>query len=338
MATKKEAPVKRKFKRPSALADKPEVKKKVNMAKKPTSKPADHEKVSIVLDETHIELTEDSNPQEKPERQELADELFQEPVDSAEQKEMDNGELIMDNKESTKSTENKNLKTASVEQTTVNQAETATPEEDDQAKVDEMVNQSAVIDQPASSAETDSEELANGSSEQAAVSHEHTMTSGTDAATVEEGNGLRWILILIILFLVGLMGGLFYFFILQNKPVEKPKSPLKTVAVYTPSPTPASVTKNAFTIKVLNGSGVAGQAASVQTMLTSAGYNVVDIDNADNSDYTKTEIQAKSTVSKDFLTSLEQSLSDKYIVDPTVSPTKSDETDDVVVIIGSETK
>lgn len=165
-----------------------------------------------------------------------------------------------------------------------------------------------------------------------------TPVSEDSVAIVEESNTLRWVLILIILFLVGLIGGLFYFFWFQNKPEEKQQSALKTVSVYTPSPTVDQADKGKYAIKVLNGSGTAGLAAAGKDLLKSKNYTVSSIGNADKSTYTTTEIQAKDSVSKTFLDELKTDLANNYTVDEQIGSLDSTETADVVVIIGSETK
>ena len=158
-----------------------------------------------------------------------------------------------------------------------------------------------------------------------------------DVTVVEEGGGLKWLLILVILFLVGMIGGLGYLFAFQNQsaPVLR-SSVLKTVKVFNISPTPKAIAKNSYTIEVLNGSGVAGDAAAGQTFLSSKGYNVKSIGNADNSNYTQTIIKAKSNVSSNFIASLRGELSSKYTVASSLTPLASSSATDVVVIIGSQ--
>lgn len=103
-----------------------------------------------------------------------------------------------------------------------------------------------------------------------------------------------------------------------------------------PSPTPAKVDLSQYTVKVLNGSGVSGEAARVKTKLTAAGFNVISTGNADASNYTKTEITIKKTVSKDALAKLQTELEKTYKV--STATATSTQTADIVVIIGSSTK
>jgi hypothetical protein len=76
-----------------------------------------------------------------------------------------------------------------------------------------------------------------------------------------------------------------------SKPSPTP-SPSPTIA---PSPTP-SIKKEDINIKVLNGSGTAGKAGEFKTVLEEKGYKEIITGNADNYDYTKTEIQYKKEI------------------------------------------
>lgn len=71
----------------------------------------------------------------------------------------------------------------------------------------------------------------------------------------------------------------------------------------TPTPTPVkptvtptvAITKDEIKLKVLNGSGTAGKATEVKNILAKKGYGEILTGNADNFDYTTTEIQVKKT-------------------------------------------
>jgi hypothetical protein len=160
-----------------------------------------------------------------------------------------------------------------------------------------------------------------------------------DVTLVEEGGGVRSVLMLTILFLLGLMGGLGYLFLFHNSQPSMQSTTdtkLKTIAVYTPVPTQSSVNKSDYTLKVLNGSNTSGVAATTRDFLTEKGYKVGTIGNADTSNYTKTEIQAKDSVSKEFLTNLEKDLGTKYTVDSSTGALDSSATEDVEIIVGSQ--
>jgi hypothetical protein len=131
---------------------------------------------------------------------------------------------------------------------------------------------------------------------------------------------------------------------LMNKPEptiaqQKESTTIQTEAAEPtalPTPTPKDVDVSKYTVKVLNGSGVSGQAAKVKNELTTAGFTVVSTGNANSSDYTKTEITVKKTVSKEALAKLQTELGKTYKVSTATATTT--QTADIVIIIGTATK
>ena len=105
----------------------------------------------------------------------------------------------------------------------------------------------------------------------------------------------------------------------------------------TAAPTAASVNLQQYSIDVLNGSGVTGEAGKVKTSLTSDGFKVDSTGNAANSNFTKTEIAAKKSVSQDYLSKLEDELNKTFVVDTTVATSSDSSTTDVSVTLGSST-
>lgn len=99
-------------------------------------------------------------------------------------------------------------------------------------------------------------------------------------------------------------------------------------------PTPVPVDLSAYTIEVLNGTNVAGQAGKLKTELEASGFKVGEVGNADSDNFTKTEIAAKKSVSRAYLQKLEEILKKSY----NLAPVKqiSSGAADVVVTIGSE--
>ncbi len=104
-----------------------------------------------------------------------------------------------------------------------------------------------------------------------------------------------------------------------------------------PTPTPAAVDKSEVSINILNGSGITGAAAKLESSLDSDGYNVITRGNADNSDYTDTIIRAKDTVSDAYLDELSEFLSETYSVSSDIETASGSADDaDVTIIIGSK--
>ena len=125
--------------------------------------------------------------------------------------------------------------------------------------------------------------------------------------------------------------------------ISETPEPTKKEAL-TPSPKPTAsdpidkasgLDRSKLSIHVLNGSGVAGAAKKASDFLEGLGYNVVDYDNADNTDYAQTVIQISSAQSK-FLSLLKKDLSGKYTIGSTADAPPASETADAVVIIGKE--
>lgn len=109
-----------------------------------------------------------------------------------------------------------------------------------------------------------------------------------------------------------------------------------------PQPTPTqavqSLNLSKYTITVLNGSGISGEASKVKDMLVGAGFTVGAIGNAQTSDVTTTTISAKANVDKAYLAKLTQTLQETYTVSSTVDAADASQSSDIVVTIGSSQK
>lgn len=158
-----------------------------------------------------------------------------------------------------------------------------------------------------------------------------------------------WVILAFVVILGIVGGGLYYFreeFILKTaEEEEKVQTPAPSPSEVSPSPeleenaaTPSAdveVDPAQYSIKVLNGSGIAGEAAKVRDILEEASFIVEDIGNADTSSYKKTVIRAKKDVSKDFLDLLREELGKMYLLDENEDLEESEDAD-VVVIVGEE--
>ncbi len=159
----------------------------------------------------------------------------------------------------------------------------------------------------------------------------------------KKGNVWFFVTVMLITFALGLMvmAGIYYF--TSNKQtvsisIPSISKPTPTaIPTSLPTATPKPLDLSAFSIKVLNGSGVTGEASKVKTNLTTAGFTVSTTGNADNSDYTKTVIQAKKSVNETFIQALITDLKKSYVIDSNIQVLSATDKADVVVIIGSST-
>lgn len=156
-----------------------------------------------------------------------------------------------------------------------------------------------------------------------------------------EGSWFSWskvFLFIVIAAVTGfiIVGAYLFFFEGYNFSLTKEDSVKESIDVeeeLSPTPTPETSDKSAFNITVLNGSGIAGEAANVQELLEGEGFSVNDIGNAETADYTNTQILYSEDVNEQFLDELEAALETRGPVE--MEEADSDQTEDVVVIVGS---
>ncbi len=144
------------------------------------------------------------------------------------------------------------------------------------------------------------------------------------------------IAILIVLLL--LIGGVVWVLIGSENPFSgSTTTPTPTIALHelptnTPSPTPQEVNKEDLKVSILNGTGVPGEAALLQKEFEKLGFKIIETGNADNKNYTKTEVSFSTRVSDDVKTDITAKLQGLY-TDVTVSDTIPTGTD-IKVITG----
>jgi hypothetical protein len=143
-----------------------------------------------------------------------------------------------------------------------------------------------------------------------------------------------WIIIPGIFILGAILGGIIFY----QKGVNKGEAAVATptpAAIASPAATgSAEIDLTKYTISILNGSGIAGEAGRAKTLLTKAGFEVGTPTNAASYDYTKTIIKAKETVEEAFLTKLTSTLNETYVVDE-VQTLGSSSSAEVQIVIGS---
>lgn len=149
----------------------------------------------------------------------------------------------------------------------------------------------------------------------------------------------------IMIFIVSFIASLILFVLLSNSKISLPKfdlagkkvtiSPTSTLQTPTPTPTP-SFKKEDLKIKILNGSGTAGKATDVKDILKKIGYQDIVTGNADNFDFTTSELQVKKSKSEATMM-LQKDLAD-YVSTFKTSELAATESADILLIIGKEFK
>ena len=80
----------------------------------------------------------------------------------------------------------------------------------------------------------------------------------------------------------------------------------------TSAPTPTSIDVSGFKIKVLNGTGSAGQANEIVKLLETKKFNVIKTGNAANYDFTQTQVEIKKSVSQSVVNLLTEALGSDF--------------------------
>lgn len=171
----------------------------------------------------------------------------------------------------------------------------------------------------------------------------------------EKGGGkpvFKWIAFFMILLLVAgaIAGGIYYY--RQNVPTndeqeeeqqetpsngEEPAAEPTSSEEPTETPTPEEeVELTDYSVNVLNGSGVAGQAGAVADLLTGAGFADPDTGNADEFNYTVTEIQVKEETPQQVVDEVTSALEDAYTVNVLEDYLSDDAEYDIVITVGEE--
>lgn len=103
-----------------------------------------------------------------------------------------------------------------------------------------------------------------------------------------------------------------------------------------PSPTAMVLNLTEYSIKILNGSEIAGAATKLKDSLIQDGFKVAEIGNADKNDYTDTIIFAKKDTNTAYLDKLKNTLKKIYVLGPdTKIPPVSTSEADIIITIGS---
>ena len=141
-----------------------------------------------------------------------------------------------------------------------------------------------------------------------------------------------------ILLVIPILSVLTFLFVVFSDQILSPQktTPISPIISITPTATPTTVAidPKTFKIEVLNGSGVAGEAAKVTDLLAPNNLIVTKAGNAANFKFTDTQVQVKSTVPTNIITLVTKSLSSQYL--PKISATNLDSANpfDIIITIG----
>jgi len=143
-----------------------------------------------------------------------------------------------------------------------------------------------------------------------------------------------WPILFIFIIAVLLLGGIFIYKQGVNKNGKINVVTLSPTPASAPTPTKTEVDLSKYEIKILNGSGIDGEAGRQKANLETEGFTVSSIGNADNSEYAETVVQAKEIVGLDFLDKLKGTLEASFKIGEQ-EDLADDADSDVVIIIGS---
>jgi hypothetical protein len=149
------------------------------------------------------------------------------------------------------------------------------------------------------------------------------------------------VLISLVLALLGaLVGGVYYY----KKNIDKSSDQTQQQAVPTAqpttkptqAPTPEPIDLSDYSIQVLNGSGVAGEAGKAADLLEEAGFTEPDTANASSYDFTTTIISLKKDTPDQVYEKIKESLASSYIVEKSDDILDEDSSYDATVTVGSK--
>lgn len=121
-------------------------------------------------------------------------------------------------------------------------------------------------------------------------------------------------LIPIVLVIVIILGGGLFFLSRRRagQPEESPTPTAEVLSTPAPTETPEPVDRAEVDIEVLNGTGIAGEAAFLQGKLRDLGYENIDVGNADDQDNETTRVTFSSDLSDVVVEEIKSELEDIY--------------------------
>lgn len=151
-----------------------------------------------------------------------------------------------------------------------------------------------------------------------------------------KNGGYKWLVMIVVVLVVAAVVVWGIIFWQKSQPATKVTidiSSTTSTVVESPTPTLVEFKLSDYKIKVLNGSGIAGEAGRVKTLLETAGFVVESTANAETYDFTKTIVSAGSKVVPGFVSKLQDELGKKYTIG---SAGSLGEDMEVEIVVGSE--
>lgn len=100
-----------------------------------------------------------------------------------------------------------------------------------------------------------------------------------------------------------------------------------------PTPSPEPVDKETVSVKIENGTGIAGEAGYLQGILANLGYTKIEVGNADSQDNTATQITFSADLSQQVIDEITKKLESVYQEVKTVT-SSSKTSSDIVIVTG----
>src|SRR4030042_2552678 len=158
----------------------------------------------------------------------------------------------------------------------------------------------------------------------------------------KKGFKIVLLILLLLSFFAILVGGfLYYQKNISNKEEATESKPTPTVELKTsPTETPATSSGNLSNVKlsdlnvqILNGSGIPGQAGEVKTLISSLNFKKIDTGNADNYDYTDTEVSLKDSLPGSVFDQIKTKLEGTYTVIKSKDAVSKSSSYDIIIIV-----
>ncbi len=145
-------------------------------------------------------------------------------------------------------------------------------------------------------------------------------------------------IVFLILIAIGLMVGVWFIFKKPGSPEPSP-TPAATLTPYiegleaTPASSPEPADKSLIKIRILNGTGISGEAAFLQGHLKGLGYSEIELGNADEQNYTITNLTFSSSLSEEIVDEVTDELLGLY-KDVNTKKSASLEEEDILITTG----